>query len=147
MSKESTEPKRVYDAKGNKTLDKVAKARLENPGASLNDIAKIAGVGKASVHRADKKLNRIGTKYPEIEKFIEGGLVLMGLGQEQMISRIQDDQTKKEIHIRDLNAITDSAAKRYSLFKGNVTDEAGGLNKTEEMSTEELLNFVTDTDD
>lgn len=115
--------------KANKNLDKVAAARIANPGATVREIAKQTGVSKSSVDRADKKLGQIGTKYPRIEQLIEGDMQLFELGQRFLTERVLDPLEREKISSRDLNAITDSSHKRYMLFRGDATDEHGGLAK------------------
>ena len=125
--------------KGDRTLDKVAVVRLENPGLSIREVAEIAEVGRSSVSRADQKLGQIGSKYPEIEEFIKGSLRVMQLGQNELDERLSDPIEKKKIPTRDVNTITDSAQRRYSLFAGEVTNEKGGL-------IIQTINYGTSTD-
>ena len=66
----------------------------------------------------------------------------MKKAQAELDRRVEDANEVKKINARDLNRIADSSQKRYSLFKGDITDESGGLNKAENMTTEELLKLV-----
>ena len=119
-----------------KNLDKIAAARLDKPLATQEDIAKETGLSQSTVDRGDKILGKAGLreKFPEVEKFIAGSMRLMQAAQNELEERITDPEEKKKVSARDLNTITDSAQKRYSLFKGDATDEEGGIKAIESIN-------------
>ena len=108
-----------------KNVEKVAKAMIENPRATEREIAKKVWIGKSSVNRLKEELGQIGAKDERI-------LTLTDWDREQQltIQKIKNERLQEpdKISNKDLNSREEFAMKRYSLFRGNATDNNWWLN-------------------
>lgn len=119
-----------------KNVEKVAKAMIENPRATEREIAKKVWIGKSSVNRLKEELGQIGAKDERI-------LTLTDWDREQQltIQKIKNERLQEpdKISNKDLNSREEFAMKRYSLFRGNATDNNWWLN-VEVISFKDILN-------
>ena len=119
-----------------KNVEKVAKAMIENPRATEREIAKKVWIGKSSVNRLKEELGQIGAKDERI-------LTLTDWEREQQltIQKIKNERLQEpdKISNKDLNSREEFAMKRYSLFRGNATDNNWWLN-VEVISFKDILN-------
>lgn len=59
----------------------------------------------------------------------------MSLAQDEIMRRLAVPDKEKT---RDIISAADTSAKRYSLFKGDATDENGGMRDLSSMTLDEL---------
>lgn len=139
---------------------KVAVAVAKNPTGTLRELAEDAQLGKSTV---DRKLGQLGQVKDEwVEKVLAKDKSIVEKAQ-----KIIEDSLDVELSIREenekhiknwelgklerhtMNSLTanqlakDSAA-RFTLFRWDATDEAGGLNKESlmRMTIDELLSWI-----
>lgn len=128
---------------GTANQDKVAAARAKNPLGTQREISKMTGVSQSSVDRIDKQLGQVGSKDPKIISLTDDDFEILQLTQVHTKERLQDAEEAKKISSRDLTYIGDVAAKRYQIFRGEITDKDGGLkNNVKELSTEDLIKLA-----
>lgn len=110
-----------------KNVDKVAAELVKNPLASEREIAKATGVGKSSVNRAKEQVGRGGAsgKDKRIIALTELDYELTYKCMAEQLRRIDRDPEK--INNGDIIRMAEASAKRYSLFRGEATDDRGGL--------------------
>ena len=121
-----------------KNINKVAVALLNNPLWTQREIAKSAWIPLSTANRAIHEVGQSGTKSETIEEIISNDTEITRLWQKILVERMRDDK----INNRDILTAVDQAAKRRSIFIGNLTDEDWGLKDTKVMSIEELLSIV-----
>ncbi len=117
-----------------KSVDKVAASLVKNPMQGQVEIAEDTGLGLGTVNRAMDEVEKYGNKDPRIVDLTDEDLTIQELIQEQKLKKLKNNP--KEISDSDLNQWDRHSMARLSLFKGDVTDEQGGLKK---LSTEEQL--------
>ena len=118
---ESVKRERI-ESKRNKK--KIAEIVVKNPLLSQREIAKIAWVNVATVNN---KLNQIQQwkKDPRILAICETDLEIVKLWQKEIVKRLKTAPDK--VWVRDIVSAMESWTKRYTIFKGNITDENGWL--------------------
>lgn len=110
------------DKERNKT--KIMAEVAKDPLASQREIAKKAKVWKSTVQEHLKDLPN-SVKSDHIERILEKDLNIVDLAQKELERRLKDNA--KDLATRDIIASADVSAKRYSLFKWDVTDKDWGI--------------------
>jgi len=129
------------DKKKNK--DKVAASLIKNPLQTEKEISEDTGLGMGTVHRAKKEVEKTGKKDDRIISLTDADFEILKLTQKHTKERLEDKDKAKKINARDMTYIGDIAAKRYQIFRGEITDKHGGLkNSVKDKSTEELLKII-----
>lgn len=107
---------------------KIIKEVLKDPTQSERDIAKKVWRSPSTVHEHIKDLPN-SSKNEHIEKILEKDLKIVNLATDILIDRLELAQSDPEskISTRDIIASADVSAKRYSLFKWDITDKDWGL--------------------
>jgi len=123
--------------------DKVAAAMAKNPLASVREVAKETGIPKSAVHRAVNSLVQDGTlqKDSRIVALTDQDFNIMLLAGREISRRIEEEP--KKLKVRDLNESARESAKRYQIFRGEVTDKKGGL-KTTGLNSNQLDTALKD---
>ena len=132
-------------ADGNRSLSLISRALAKKPMATQGEVAKLAGV---SVRTVERNIHHV-TEYVGLKKdsriisLTDDDFKILRLAQGHLKERLTNKETADKIPARDLNYIADVAAKRYAIFRGELTDKDGGLkNPVAEMSTDELLKLA-----
>ena len=112
---------------GTEKADKIIAARIKFPLATQRELAKKVGMSQSAVGRADLKMGKVGSKDERVINLTDTDFKILQLTQKETIVRLDDRQARKEINSRDLTYIGDVAAKRYTIFRGEITDAQGGL--------------------
>jgi len=107
-----------------RNVDKVAAELAKNPLATERELAKETGVSKSAVNRAKKEVGRSGVKDDRIVHLTDKDFELMQLIQSEKERRLYEEKDK--INNCDINRWEETAVKRYTLFRGDATDEKGG---------------------
>ena len=113
--------------KHSSTVDKVAMELIKNPLATQEEISLNIGVHRSNVSRSMKKAQEIAPKDERVINLTDTDFKILRLTQKETIVRLEDREARKEINSRDLTYIGDVAAKRYTIFRGEITDAQGGL--------------------
>lgn len=100
---------------------KVIKELLRDPLQTEREIAKNGNMAKTTVHRAKQEMDQIGPKSNIIDEIIKKDAEIVKLVQDELKKRIKDDPTK--VSTRDIISAWDVSAKRYTIFKWDVTDK------------------------
>lgn len=114
---------------------KVAWELLKDPLATTREIAKRAWVSRQSVSTHAKQVWHSLTKSDLIEEIIKKDITIVSLAQDEIMRRLAVPDKEKT---RDIISAADTSAKRYSLFKGDATDENGGMRDLSSMTLDEL---------
>lgn len=109
-----------------KNVDKVAAAIAVNPLATQRDLAAATGLGLASVNRNKKEAEQNGTKDDRIIHLTDGDFELQKKIQEIKAKKLRENADK--ISDSDINQWDRHSMTRYTTFRGDATNEDGGLN-------------------
>ena len=109
-----------------KNRAKVIAEVVKDPFATQEEIAERAWIWRTTVHDHLQELPN-STKSDKIEKIIEKDLSIVELATEILQDRLQKakapETAEDKMSTRDIIASADVSAKRYSLFKWDVTDK------------------------
>lgn len=106
---------------------KVIKAKLNNPLKTEREIAKETKVSKTTVNRISQELGQNGTKDDRILWICDKDLEIVKLGQEIIMQKLKDKKTIAKLKPHEISQVIAENTRRYTLFRGNVTDDKGGL--------------------
>ena len=123
-----------------KNIDKVAASLAKNPLQTEREVEKDTWVSQSSVNRAKKVLGQIGSKDPRIVSLTDWDFDIMEKIQKEKLERLEWGE---KINNSDLDRWEQTATKRYSLFRGSVTDDKWWLNASW-LSDSELLAMIND---
>ena len=108
-----------------RNIDKVAAELAKNPFATEREIAKKTGIAHSTVNATKKHLPEKSTKDDRIVALTDQDFNIMLLAGREISRRIEEEP--KKLKVRDLNESARESAKRYQIFRGEVTDKKGGL--------------------
>lgn len=111
---------------------KVIKELLRNPLQTDREIAKNANIWLATTNRAKKQVEQNGTKSNIIDGIIKKDAEIVKLTQAELERRIKNNPAK--VSTRDIISAWDVSAKRYTIFKWNVTDDEWGLKSIQDIN-------------
>lgn len=111
---------------------KVIKELLRDPLQTEREIAKETNVWKSSVNRVKKEMGQNGAKSNVIDDIIRKDAEIVKLVQDELRKRIKNNPTK--VSTRDIISAWDVSAKRYTIFKWNVTDDEWGLKSIQDIN-------------
>lgn len=103
-----------------KNQAKIVREVIKNPLATDREVAKATWVWKSTANRARKELGQVGTKIEAIQEIIKNDMEIVKLWQSIIMQRMETQPDK--LSTKDIISATDTWAKRYSLFKWDVTD-------------------------
>ncbi len=117
---------------------KIIKEVLKDPTQSQRKIAKKIWIWKTTVKDHLKELP-MSPKSDHIEKILEKDLQIVNIATDLLINRLELAQSDPEskMSTRDIISSADVSAKRYSLFKWDITDKDWGL-KDQTLSDKQL---------
>lgn len=118
------------DAKKNKV--KVIKSLIKNPMQSIPEIARDTWLSVWNVHNKLKEVERTGVKSNIIDEIIKNDAEIVKLTQAEIQRRILEERWK--VSTRDLISAWDVSAKRYTIFKWDVTDDEWWLKSISDIS-------------
>lgn len=109
-----------------KRLWKVTKELLKNPLLTTREIEKKTWISKSTVaNYINNDLDKVGLKDDRILWICDKDLEIVNWTQAEIARRIRDE--KEEVTMSDLIKAWDVSAKRYSLFKWDITDNEGWM--------------------
>jgi hypothetical protein len=111
---------------------KVIRELLKNPLQTEREIAKKTNIWKSTSNRLRKEIGQIGTKSNIIDEIIKNDADIVKLTQAEISKRIKKDPTK--VSTRDLISAWDVSAKRYSIFKWDITDKEWWLKSISDIN-------------
>lgn len=114
-----------------KNIEKVAKERLLNPLATTREIEEITWIDHSTVSRIDWQLQQTATKDGRILSITDKDLSIVEKGQQEIDRRLSDSQELAKMRTNEISTVLKDSTARYSLFRGNATDEQGGLKNIE----------------
>lgn len=114
-----------------KNIAKVVVARASKPLASQREIARDIWLDDKTVSNLEKELPQISAKSDHIETIIQKDLQVVNKAQEILLDRLNTNPD--DISTRDIISSADVSAKRYSLFKWDVTDKDWWLKNISEL--------------
>lgn len=139
MVKEA-KPKIIKKPRGDKIRNraKIIKEVLKDPTQSQRKIAKKVKTSVSTVNEHIKWLPN-SNKSEHIEKILEKDLQIVNIATDLLINRLELAQSDPEskMSTRDIISSADVSAKRYSLFKWDITDKDWGL-KDQTLSDKQL---------
>lgn len=110
-----------------KNMKKVAKVALAYPLMTQQEMADKAQVSIGTVNANLKELEKLGDKDPKIIEITDQDLVNVKAMQKIVAEKIADPDEMSKTRIGELAQAMKEATARYSLFRGNATDDKGGL--------------------
>lgn len=111
---------------------KVIKELLRDPLQTDREIAKNANIWLATTNRNKKEMEQYGTKSNIIDEIIKKDAEIVKLTQAEIQRRILEERWK--VSTRDLISAWDVSAKRYTIFKWDVTDDEWWLKSISDIS-------------
>ena len=117
-----------------KSISKVAETLVNNPLLSEREIAEETWLGNWTVNRAKQQLEQIGAKNEDIIQITDTDKKAIQLAQRIVIQSLE-----KHVELSEASGWLDlqealkaswlakESTARYSLFRGNATDEQWGL--------------------
>lgn len=111
---------------------KVIKELLRDPLQTDREIAKNAKIWLATTNRNKKEMEQNGTKSNIIDEIIKKDAEIVKLTQAEIQRRILEERWK--VSTRDLISAWDVSAKRYTIFKWDVTDDEWWLKSISDIS-------------
>lgn len=111
---------------------KVIKELLRDPLQTDREIAKNANIWLATTNRNKQELEQNGTKSNIIDEIIKKDAEIVKLTQAEIQRRILEERWK--VSTRDLISAWDVSAKRYTIFKWDVTDDEWWLKSISDIS-------------
>lgn len=111
---------------------KVIKELLKNPLQTEREIAKNAKISKSSAHNHAKDIGQNWPKSDIIDEIIKNDAKIVELTQAEIKRRINEEPDK--VSTRDLISAWDVSAKRYSIFKWDITDKEWGLKSISDIN-------------
>lgn len=106
-----------------KNKAKIIKAKLKSPLKTEREIAKETGVWKSTVNRVSKELGQSGTKDPRILGICDKDLEIIKLWQQLIVDKLQDKEQTDRLKPHEVSQVIAENTRRYTLFKGNATDD------------------------
>lgn len=111
---------------------KVIKELLRDPLQTDREIAKNANIWLATTNRNKKEMEQYGTNSNIIDEIIKKDAEIVQLAQDELQRRIKDNPAK--VSTRDIISAWDVSAKRYTIFKWDVTDDEWWLKSISDIS-------------
>lgn len=108
-----------------KNVDKVAAEVAKNPLIKQEDIVKNTGLGLGTVNRAIKEVEKYGKKDDRIIALTDIDFEIMQGAATEINRRVREEP--KSLSPMELNISARESAKRYQIFRSDMTDEKGGL--------------------
>ena len=110
-----------------RNIAKVAKEILKNPLLTEKEIAQKTKLGKWTIHRAKKEVEKNGVKDDRIVGITETDLKIVQLAQNEIERRLKKTEELEKMRTIEISQVAEKSAARYMLFRGNATDEKWGL--------------------
>lgn len=111
---------------------KVIKELLRDPLQTEREIAKNANISNWTAHKTKKEVEQRWAKSNIIDDIIKKDAEIVKLVQDELKKRIKDNPSK--VSTRDIISAWDVSAKRYTIFKWNVTDEEWWLKSIQDIN-------------
>lgn len=113
-----------------KNIAKVAKVALKEPLLTEREIAEKADVWNGTAHRVLSELEQTGAKDPTILLITDKDLSIVTIGQREIEKRLSTPEELEKMRTVEISQVIKESTARYSLFRGNATDEQWGLKET-----------------
>lgn len=123
--------------------DKIAAYYTKHPKATLQEASNALWVAKQTVANHLKNLDEIGNKDDRIVSLTDDDLAIVIKSQELIMQKLCDEKEVKKLWIRDISQVAKDSTWRYSMFRGDVTDEQWWLKDFRNMSDDELYDLIT----
>jgi len=117
-----------------KSLSKVAISRLKDPLKTTREVEKETWVDHTTVSRRDKELQQTATKDDRILWICDTDIENVTLWQDELQRRLKDEA--KDMRTWDIVQVMAEGTKRYTIFKGDITDNEGWMKQV--LSQEQL---------
>ena len=104
-----------------RNIDKVSASLAKNPLQTEREIALDTGLWHWTINRAKKEVEQSGAKDPRIITLTDWDMRIMNIIQKQKEERLQDPKVK--VNNSDIDKRSQTATRRYSLFRWNATDK------------------------
>lgn len=106
-------------------ISKVASVVMKNPNLTQRQIAEQAWVSVSNVNDKLNILEQYGKKNTSIINICKKDLQIVDLWQKELLRRLSKNPDK--MWTRDIVAAMDTGTKRYTIFKGDITDNEWGM--------------------
>ena len=105
-------------------VERVAVEMLKNPLQTQRELAKATDMPISAAHHALQEVKSGQTKDPRILLLTDNDFEIMRVIQQQKAARLS--HKPEQINNADIDKWDISASRRFSLFRGELTDEGGG---------------------
>lgn len=110
-----------------KNIAKVAKELLTNPLQTEREVAENTWIWRWTVNRAKQELEQNGAKDDRILWITDTDLSIVTIGQREIEKRLNTKEELEKMRTVEISQVIKESTARYSLFRGNATDEQWGL--------------------
>ena len=115
-------------------VDKVSAELVKDPFTTARQLVEKTWLWLWTAHRAIKDVERTGTKDDRIINLTETDLDIVRLAQMWILEKLTDEEERKKMRWTDLAQIAEKSEKRYTIFRGSVTDDQWGLKSISEIN-------------
>lgn len=116
-----------------KNIAKVAKTLLENPLQTEREIAEQTGISNWTAHNIKWELEQIWAKDDRILWITDTDLSILTIGQREIERRLNDKEEVEKMRTVEISQVIKESTARYTLFRGNATDNEWGLKQIESI--------------
>lgn len=110
-----------------KNTIKVVKVVLADPTKSQREIAKQAWVAVWTVNAKLNQLEQVASKSDFIQRVLANDAKIIELWQKIIHDKLSDEKYVKTLRPTEVSQVIKENTARYTLFKGDVTDDEWGL--------------------
>ena len=118
----------------------IAKEFLENPLQTLREVEEKTWISRTTVWDVKNNLDKIWQKDDRIITLTEEDFELMLSIQQEKKRRLNEE--KEKINNTDIDKWEQTATKRYSLFRWNITNKEWWIQSLSDLSDLELLKLI-----
>jgi hypothetical protein len=122
-----------------KNIVKITKSVLTNPLQTERELAKEVWVSNWTAHNILKQVEQSWAKDPRILWICDTDLEIVTLGQNEIKKRLIN--TPSKIGVRDIVSAMESWTKRYTIFRGDLTDKDGAFKQ--ELTEEQIEKIIS----
>lgn len=110
-----------------KTEDIVATYYAKNPYATVRQAAKDLNISKSTVAEYRKELDNVGQKDERILYLTDRDMEIIMMWQDLIKEKLNNKKVTDKLNPRDISTVIKDSSQRYTLFRGNATDDEWGL--------------------
>lgn len=123
-----------------RNIKEIAKVVLEDPLLTQREIAKKTWLWKTTVQERLQDVKT--TKDDRIVWLTDDDFDIVRLAQGIIKNKLNDVKEVKNMKVTEVSSVARDSAQRYTIFRGKITDDQGGLKDIRTMSDDELVELL-----